>query len=81
MYSIIPLLRELVLSDIVADCLDMSAKSGIDHKEGLLGVGVYEVAGVVINGVIGVADAVATVDIERHKARKLFHCSSYAADL
>lgn len=73
MYSIIPLLRELVLSDIVAYCLDVSAKSGIDHKEGLLGVGVYEVAGVVVNSVIGVADAVATVDVKNHIATKLFH--------
>lgn len=73
MYSIIPLLRELVLSDIVADCLDVSAKSGIDHKEGLLGVGVYEVAGVVVNSVVGIADAVATIDVKNHIATKLFH--------
>lgn len=73
MYSIIPLLRELVLSDIVADCLDVSAKSVIDHKEGLLGVGVYEVAGVVINSIVGVADAVATVNVKNHIATKLFH--------
>lgn len=79
MCYIIPLFSELVFPDIVPDCLDVSAKSSIDNKEGLLGVGVDEVAGLFINGVVGVADAVPAVDVQDHVAAKLLHCSSYAA--
>ena len=73
MSNIIPLLGELVRADVVADCLDMGAEALVDDEEGLLSVRRDDVAGVLVDGVIGVANAVPAIDVQDHVAAKLLH--------